>query len=267
MDHIANPFTFQQGNSPLLVSMPHSGLNLTPQVAQGLSVKAKSLPDTDWFIPQLYSFLYGTQASFIQANYSRYVIDLNRPLNDQPLYATPTTGLFPQVLFDSSPVFTTGGEPDVHHKDSCKQQIWLAYHQQIQQELARLKAKFGFAILFDAHSIAAEVPMLFEGRLPDFNFGNNAGLASDDKILNALAQIAHNSEFSHVCNGRFKGGYITRHFGEPKNGIHAIQLELSQGTYLQDNNAGYVLAPAKQVAVVRVLEQLIDNLLSLTLAH
>lgn len=265
MQQILHPFNFQQGNSPLLVSMPHSGLKLTPEVAKGLSENAKRLPDTDWFIPQLYSFLHGTKASFIQANYSRYVIDLNRPLDDKPLYATPTTGLFPQVLFDASPVFTAQGQPDAKHRDLCKQQIWLAYHLQIQQELARIKAKFGFAILFDAHSIAPQVPMLFTGRLPDFNFGSNAGLACDDKVLDALAQIAQQSNFSHVCNGRFKGGYITRHFGAPQNGIHAIQLELSQGTYLQEQSDEFVLDPAKQAAVVSVLQQLIDSLLTLPL--
>ncbi|MFT6897116.1 MAG: N-formylglutamate deformylase [Paraglaciecola sp.] len=262
MNHIQNPFTLHQGNSPLLVSMPHSGLELTPEVATGLSQKATLLPDTDWYIPQLYNFLHTSKAGFIQANYSRYVIDLNRPIDDKPLYASPTTGLFPEVLFDGSPVFTPGAQPSSQHRHNYKQQIWLAYHMAIQEELSRLKEKFGYAILFDAHSIAAHVPMLFEGRLPDFNFGTNDGLSCEDKWLDGLAEVAGKSDYPHVCNGRFKGGYITRHFGAPQNHIHAIQLELSQATYLQDDTQGFVLDPAKLELLRPVLQQLINTLLT-----
>jgi len=265
MNYIQDPFTLRQGNSPLLVSMPHSGLELTPDVAKGLSQKARLLPDTDWYIPQLYNFLHGSKAGFIQANYSRYVIDLNRPIDDKPLYTSPTTGLFPEVLFDGSPVFMPGGQPDAQHRENYKQQIWLAYHMAIQEELNRLKEKFGYAILFDAHSIAAQVPMLFEGRLPDFNFGTNGGLSCDSRLLDGLAKVAGKSAYTHVCNGRFKGGYITRHFGAPQNHIHAIQLELSQATYLQDDVPGFVLDPAKLKLLQPVLQQLIDTLLTLPL--
>jgi formiminoglutamase len=263
MNYIQDPFTLRQGNSPLLVSMPHSGLELTPEVAKGLSQKARLLPDTDWYIPQLYPFLHTSKASFIQANYSRYVIDLNRPMDDKPLYSSPTTGLFPDVLFDGSPVFTPDAQPSVQQRDNYKQQIWLTYHMAIQQELRRLKEKFGYAILFDAHSIAAHVPMLFEGRLPDFNFGTNGGLSCEGKWLDGLAEVAGKSGYTHVCNGRFKGGYITRHFGAPHNHIHAIQLELSQATYLQDDTQGFVLDVAKLEVLVPILQQLVDTLLIL----
>ncbi|MFQ3237556.1 MAG: N-formylglutamate deformylase [Paraglaciecola sp.] len=262
MNHIQNPFTLHQGNSPLLVSMPHSGLALPPEVATGLSQKARLLPDTDWYIPQLYNFLHASKAGFIQANYSRYVIDLNRPIDDKPLYASATTGLFPEILFDGSPVFTPGAQPTLQQRDNYKQQIWLAYHMAIQQELSRLKEKFGYAILFDAHSIAAQVPMLFEGQLPDFNFGTNGGLSCDDKLLDGLAEVAGKSSYTHVCNGRFKGGYITRHFGAPQNHIHAIQLELSQTTYLQDNTQSFVLDTTKLGLLLPVLQQLVNTLLT-----
>ncbi|WP_082378808.1 N-formylglutamate deformylase [Marinagarivorans algicola] len=229
-------FTFNPGDTPLLVSMPHSGLLLTPAVAHGLTTKAQKLPDTDWHIPQLYNFLAPLGVGCIQANYSRYVIDLNRPVNDKPLYQTKTTGLFPEVLFDESDIFQESKRPTSAHKKYAKKYIWQAYHTQIKQELARLKAKFGYAILFDAHSIAPKVPMLFEGTLPDFNWGNNAGLSCDCALLQALENTIA-PHYTQVSNGRFKGGYITRHFGQPQQGIHAIQLELSQATYLNDLQA------------------------------
>lgn len=253
-------FDFIQGDSPLLVSMPHSGLNLTAEVQAGLTDQAKKLPDTDWFIPELYVFLESLGVGFIKANYSRYVIDLNRPYDDKPLYATKTTGLFPDILFEDTPVFAEGKVPSDEHKAFCKEHIWKPYHGTIEQELARLKAKFGYAILFDAHSIAAEVPMLFEGTLPNFNWGTNEGKACDETIANAVTQILR-PNYTQVLNGRFKGGYITRHFGQPNDGIHAIQLELSQATYINDELAKqseYQLDETKRPLIQQQLKDVIE---------
>lgn len=260
-------FEFAQGDSPLLVSMPHSGLNLTAEVQAGLTDQAKKLPDTDWFIPELYEFLASLGVGFIKANYSRYVIDLNRPYDDKPLYATKTTGLFPDILFEESPVFVDGEAPSHEHKAFCKEHIWKPYHSTIEQELARLKAKFGYAILFDAHSIAAEVPMLFEGTLPDFNWGTNEGKACHEALANVVTQIVRPS-YTQVLNGRFKGGYITRHFGQPSDGIHAIQLELSQATYLNDELAKqseYQLDGKKQPLITQQLKDVIEALTAIAL--
>ncbi|BDX01818.1 N-formylglutamate deformylase [Marinomonas pontica] len=260
-------FDFVQGDSPLLVSMPHSGLNLTEAVQVGLTEQAKKLPDTDWFIPELYAFLASLGVGFIKANYSRYVIDLNRPYDDKPLYTTKTTGLFPDILFEDTPVFAEGKAPTNEHKTFCKEHIWKPYHGTIEQELARLKAKFGYAILFDAHSIAAEVPMLFEGTLPDFNWGTNEGKACDAAIANAVTQILQ-PNYTQVLNGRFKGGYITRHFGQPSNGIHAIQLELSQATYINDELAkqsDYQLDERKQLYITQQLKDVIEALTAIAL--
>ncbi len=139
-------FELTQGDSPLLVSMPHSGLNLTPEVANGLSPKASLLPDTDWYLPELYDFLEVLGVSRIKANYSRYVIDLNRPVDDKPLYSTKTTGLFPTILFDESPVFKENQEPSPELKEKYKTHIWQTYHATIKQELERIKAKFGYGV-------------------------------------------------------------------------------------------------------------------------
>lgn len=261
MSKIENPFCFHQGNSPIVVSMPHSGVELLPEMEARLSNQAKSLPDTDWYIPELYDFLLSSDISVISANYSRYVIDLNRPIDDKPLYASKTTGLFPEILFSDEPVFLPGKEHSNTLKEKIKEEVWQTYHQQIEKELERVKNKFGFGILFDAHSIAAKVPMLFDGTLPDFNFGNNDGMASDTQFLTSLEDIISDSGFSCVCNGRFKGGYITRSFGQPQKHIHAIQLELSQATYLANNSDGYQLDLIKKQNVSLLLQKVIERLL------
>lgn len=264
MSKFINPFTFHQGDSPILVSMPHSGLSLLPEMQQKLSKEAKSLPDTDWYIPELYDFLTDEKvnASVISASYSRYVVDLNRPIDDKPLYASKTTGLFPDILFSNKSVFVNGEQHQDAIKAQIKVDIWQPYHDKIKTELARIKAKFGFAILFDAHSIAEQVPMLFEGKLPNFNFGNNDGHACAIEFMHALDECVSQSQYSHVSNGRFKGGYITRCFGQPDQDIHAIQLELSQATYLTDTADEYQLDLAKKKQITPLLQQLIESLIS-----
>ncbi len=253
----AEPFDYNEGELPLLVSMPHSGLELTPEVNEGLADYARKLPDTDWMIPELYNFLADMNVSVIKANYSRYVIDLNRPFDDEKLYATKTTGLFPDITFDDRPVFTT--EPAEGHREWCKQNIWVPYHEKVEQRLRELKAKHGYAILFDAHSIAAQVPMLFEGELPHFNWGTNAGVTLPDQYLEKLKGAVNDSPFNQVVNGRFKGGYITRHYGSIDDDIHSIQLELSQRTYLSDD--AYELDMQRAEKVRPVLKACIEALL------
>jgi len=261
MSKIQSPFTFVKGNSPLLVSMPHSGLSLLPEMEERLTPQAKFLPDTDWYIPDLYDFLPSLNVSVISANYSRLVVDLNRPIDDKPLYSTKTTGLFPDILFNDSDAFLPGKKHSEPLKEQIKNEIWNPYHQQIKDELARLKEKFGYAILFDAHSIAAHLPMLFEGKLPDFNFGTNIGLSCSAELLTGLDEIIAVSDYERVWNGRFKGGYITRAYGQPEQNIHAIQLELSQDTYLVDVNATYQLDTVKKQKISTLLQKIITQLL------
>ncbi len=274
---IDQPFHFRPGQSPLLVSMPHCGTALLPGMDAQLTDAAKALPDTDWHLPALYDFLAEMDVSVIQAHYSRYVVDLNRPGDDKPLYTSKTTGLFPDILFSGAPVFIDGGF-DEATKARIKAEIWQPYHQKINETLAQIRDRHGYAILFDAHSIAAQVPMLFDGTLPDFNFGNNNGLACDATMLENLAELVQHSPYTHVCNGRFKGGYITRHYGQPSAQIHAVQLELSQATYLVDapqthhaqsdasdaqpEQTIYRLDQAKQQRVGPLLQQLIQSLLA-----
>ena len=261
---ISVPYDFIEGHSPLLVSMPHSGLKLTPTVANTLTPEALALPDTDWYIPQLYDFLEAMGVSVIKANYSRYVIDINRPEDNKPLYAGKTTGLFPHILFNEKSMFKPGAVADKAHQHACIENIWRPYHQQLAAALTRIKQKFGYAILFDAHSIPAQVPMIFEGTLPDFNMGTNGGVASAPKLLQAAEQTISGTAYTQVSNGRFKGGYITRSHGQPSHHVHAFQLELSQATYMQDA-VGYALDDKKCAQLKPQLKALIEALVSCNL--
>ncbi len=266
-DVIETPFVFAQGRVPLLISMPHAGLQLTPAVQAGLVPPAQVLPDTDWHIPQLYAFAAELGASTLAANYSRYVVDLNRPADDRPLYATATTGLYPSTLFDGSPLFVEGGQPSAFERERYLQEIWTPYHRTLANELARLKAEFGYALLFDAHSICSQVPMLFDGKLPDFNLGTNDGASCNLQLAQRLLQVCVGApQYSHVLNGRFKGGHITRHYGQPANNVHAVQLELSQCIYM-DEQAPFTYRPELAAQAQVVLRGLLETYLAWAHAH
>lgn len=227
--------SFTRGRVPLLISMPHPGLNLTPVVRDGLVDEAVSLPDTDWHIPRLYDFAHDLGASTLAAEYSRFVIDLNRPSDDKPLYAGATTGLYPSTLFEGDPLFKEGKEPSKEERARYLEQIWTPYHDTLRIELERLRDAFGYAMLFDAHSIRGHIPHLFDGRLPDFNLGTFNGASCDPELEKRVEAVCAGARsYSHVLNGRFKGGHITRHYGNPAQNIHAVQLELAQSTYMEE---------------------------------
>ncbi|MEN0614463.1 N-formylglutamate deformylase [Klebsiella indica] len=253
-------FDLRQGNLPLLVSMPHAGTLLTPEVSRGLTPRAQRLEDTDWHIPLLYQTIADMGASTLCARYSRYVVDLNRPADDKPLYSTATTGLFTDIFFDGEALFHPGDEPDEATKAAILENVWRPYHQALADELARLREKFGYALLWDAHSIKSVVPRLFEGRLPDLNFGTADGLSCalplSDALLASCDRFPH---YSRVLNGRFKGGYITRHYGDPDNHIHAVQLEMAQCCYMDEESFAYITEKAGQMQ--RVLETLLNTAL------
>ncbi|SLM62185.1 MULTISPECIES: N-formylglutamate deformylase [Dickeya] len=253
------PYTFLAGDSPLLLSIPHAGTALTPDVAEALSPAAQPLPDTDWHIPELYAFAQAQGASILTGCYSRLVIDLNRPADDQPLYSSATTGLFPDVLFDGTPAFLPGKTPSASLRQQYLDQIWQPYHHQLQHELARLKQRYGYALLFDAHSIASHIPRLFAGQLPDLNLGSNDGLSCAPALESAIAATCQSqSHWSWVLNGRFRGGYITRAYGQPAQHQHAIQLELSQCNYM-DEKPPFSWQPAKAQALQPMLAQIIQT--------
>ncbi|MEO7744033.1 MAG: N-formylglutamate deformylase, partial [Usitatibacter sp.] len=229
------PFDFRAGAAPLLVSMPHVGIELPECLRGRLSEACAPLGDTDWHLPRLYDFVHELGASTIIAHYTRFAVDLNRPPDDTPLYSTATTGLHPDILFDGTPAFDEGSGLTPEERAAFLREIWRPYHACIAGELAHLKAQHGYALLFDAHSIAGEVPRLFEGRLPDFNIGTADGRSADAGLTERLAAVVSKTPgYTAAINGRFKGGYITRHYGQPSEGVHAVQLELAQRTYMRE---------------------------------
>lgn len=258
---IRDPFEFQSGHLPLLISIPHAGTRLTPAVEKGLTDEARPLQDTDWHIPQLYDFARAMGASILVGNYSRLVIDLNRPADDKPLYTTATTGLFPDVLFDGRPSFLPNAAPSDLVRAEYLQNIWQPYHQQLQDELARLKAQHGYALLFDAHSIASVIPRLFDGKLPDLNLGTNGGESCPASLSDRLVtSCQQQQQFSYVLNGRFKGGYITRAYGQPQQNQHAVQLELAQVNYMSEQT--FEFEAARAAPLQHLLQQMIESMLA-----
>lgn len=251
-------YTFEAGSVPLLISVPHAGLRLTPAVEEGLVEAARDLPDTDWHIPRLYDFAQSLGASLLVGQYSRFVIDLNRPDDDQPLYAGATTGLYPDTLFDGTPLYQTGRTPSIQERARYLEQVWRPYHACIARELARLRQVHGYALLWDAHSICSRVPRLFEGKLPDFNLGTFDNASCAPELSARLDQVCAQAEgYSHVLNGRFKGGHITRHYGNPAQHVHAVQLELAQATYMNEQPPFQYrpdLAERTQVVLRQLLE-------------
>ena len=254
-----NVYTLETGTRPLLISMPHCGTALPDAVRAQLVERAWATEDTDWHMPQLYAFAKAIGASIIVPHYARYVIDLNRPPDDAPMYpGASNTELCPTRFFTGEPLYKEGGEPNANERQHRLVTYWRPYHDALRGELDRLRNQHGRALLWDAHSIRSEIPWLFEGRLPDLNVGTASGQAADVTIANAVMQVcATFPQFSHVLNGRFKGGYITRHYGQPSQGIHAVQLEMCQSLYMREA-APYDYWPERAAHVIPVLQQMVQ---------
>lgn len=257
---VEHPYELLQGTSRLLISMPHPGLLLPAEVADLLTPEARALPDTDWHLPRLYAFASGMGASLLMARYSRFAIDLNRPEDDAPLYRSATTGLFPETLFDGASIFRPGATRSDEIKSACKERIWRPYHGRLMAELNRIKGEFGYAVLLDAHSICGEVPRLFDGMLPDFNIGTNDGKSCARSLADAIAKVCDAPGYAHIVNGRFKGGHITRHYGQPDRDIHAVQLELAQRTYMNEQ-APFDYRPDLAENVQPILRRMVQTMI------
>jgi N-formylglutamate deformylase len=228
------PYKWRPGHTPLLVSMPHTGTHIASELKKRMSKAALGLPDTDWHLEALYDFLDEIGASVLVATHSRYVVDLNRPPDNASLYpGQDTTPLVPLDTFHRQPLYRAGCEPG---EDEVAQRVaehWRPYHDKLAQELQALRQKFGYALLWDAHSIFSEVPRFFTGKLAELNLGTADGRACGPGVGAALLDRV--SGYSAMLNGRFKGGYITRTYGDPAKGVHAVQLELSETTYMEES--------------------------------
>ena len=230
------PLRFRQGTRPLLISMPHVGTHVPPALAARFTAEARQVPDTDWHLERLYDFADELGASVLVATHSRYVIDLNRPPDGASLYpGQSVTGLCPIDTFDDTPIYAAGDLPDEAEIAARREAIWQPYHAQLQAELDRLKAVHGKVALWDAHSIRSVLPRFFEGKLPDFNLGTANGASCDPALAAMLHGIATSARaYTGVLNGRYKGGHITRQYGNAADGVHAVQLELTQCSYMQE---------------------------------
>ena len=245
-------FTLHRGSAPLLVSLPHDGSAIPAALAARMTPEARRAPDTDWHVARLYAFARELGASILVPKHSRYVIDLNRGEDDTSLYpGQNTTGLCPIVRFSGDPVYLPGQEPAPDEVTSRVDTYWRPYHDALRGELDRLRAEHGRVLLWEGHSIRGTLPFLFDGALPDLNLGTAAGTSCRPQLQQRLAAVlAGQGGYSHVVNGRFKGGYITRHYGAPETGVDAVQLELAQRTYMDEESFEYLPQRAGELQVV-----------------
>jgi N-formylglutamate deformylase len=238
----APAYLLRRGGSALMVSMPHVGTLVPDALAARMTPAALQRADTDWHLPRVYD-LEGLDATILVATHSRLVVDLNRPPDDENLYpGRDTTGLVPVDTFHKEPVYRDS-PPDPAEIASRRETYWRPYHEALAAELARLRSVHDRVVLWDAHSIASVLPRFFSGRLTDLNFGTADGRSCDPGLIaEILAPVKTQHRYSWVLDGRFKGGYITRRFGDPASGVHAVQLEMTQAIYM-DEHPPFALRP------------------------
>jgi len=256
-------YTLQRGSTPLLISFPHVGTTIPPDQQHRYTPRALQVEDTDWFLDRLYGFAADLGATLIVPRHSRYLIDLNRSSDNRPMYpGQNNTELCPTRHFTGEPLYREGQAPDEAEIQRRVQRYWQPYHDALRDELAALKARHGHAVLFDAHSIKSELPWLFEGTLPHMNVGTVQGHSCAATLRAAVAAVFESqADFSHVVDGRFKGGHITRHFGQPAQGVHTVQLEMCWRAYM-DEAPPYRWHDARAAQVTPLLRQLVQALLS-----
>jgi formiminoglutamase len=258
-----------RGNGPIILAMPHVGTYVPPEIEERLNPEGQKLRDTDWLVDRLYDGLL-PDATVVKAPFHRYVIDANRDPEQRSLYpGQNTTELVPRVNFDNEPIWNAGAEPDARDIAARLEQFHRPYHRELENEIARVKREHGMVLLYDCHSIRSVAPFLFQGTLPDFNLGTDNGKTCAKEIeAAALAVCRDASGFTHVLNGRFRGGWTTRHYGRPADGVHTFQMELAQKNYLATESPPFVYDDAKadrlRVHLRAVLERLQTIALSMS---
>lgn len=227
-----------RGPAPLLLSIPHTGTDIPDDVAGGLASPWLARKDTDWHIEKLYDFAADLGATTLRTRISRTVIDVNRDPSGASLYpGQATTGLCPTETFDGEALYWPGCEPDDAEVARRRARYFAPYHAALAAEIERLRREHPRIVLFDCHSIRSRIPRLFDGELPHFNLGTNNGASCDPALQRAIESICADSPFSWVANARFKGGWITRHYGRPGAGVHAVQMELACRGYMDEPEA------------------------------
>lgn len=253
--------TVEEHDTPLILSLPHSGTALPIGMRDRLTDIGRALHDTDWHIDRLYAFAELLPATTVTAVFSRYVVDVNRDPAGTSLYpGQPTTGLVPTTTAAGDPLYRAGEEPDDAEIEARKRTYFAAYHDALGEQIERVKARHGLALLYDCHSIKSRVPRLFEGELPALNLGTNDGRSCAPALQEALEAKMAESPYTRVTNGRFKGGWITRHYGQPHDSVHAVQMELAQRTYMHEEPPyafDHDKAQALQPTLLRFLEAML----------
>lgn len=250
-----------RGTSPLVLSMPHPGTRLPDEVYARLNERGRLVEDTDWHMRQLYAFAERFEPTIVEAGLSRYVIDLNRDPSGTSLYpGQATTELIPTTTFSGEPIWRE--IPDEYAIDWLRFTYFKPYHDALAAEIAHAKAQHGFCLLWDCHSIKSVIPRLFPGTLPTLNLGTNSGASAAPAVEAAAAQAMAGSAFTQVVNGRFKGGWITRHYGRPTDHVHALQMEIALSAYLDDEAAPWTFAPDKAASLQATLAAMIEAALA-----
>ncbi|MFD2204665.1 N-formylglutamate deformylase [Kiloniella antarctica] len=260
------PVTITTGNSPVVLGMPHTGTWLPMGIFEKLNKNGQKLADTDWHIDQLYDGLL-PDATIVKANFHRYAIDANRDPSGISLYpGQNTTSLCPLIDFDNAPIYLEGCEPNDVEIEQRRLTFHAPYHAALKAELERVRKIHGIAILYDCHSIRSHISFLFEGKLPDFSIGTNNGETCAASIEKAVENVCLTAEgYSTVLNGRFKGGWTTRHYGQPETGIHAIQMELTQSAYLATEELPFSYDPERADQLRNHLKNLLEEVRTLGL--
>ncbi len=255
-------YSLHRGSLPLLVSIPHAGTQIPEALAARMTPEALQLADVDWHLPQLYAFAKAMGASLLSAHLARHVIDLNRPPEGTSLYpGQDVTGLLPLDTFHKEPLYLPGQAPVAAEAEERRERYWQPYHDARRAALDGVRGAHGSVVLWDAHSIASRVPRFFDGKLPDMNLGTADGRSCSPHLQAAAeAVLQQQSAFTHVSNGRFKGGHITRHCGAPKHGVHALQLEMCQSTYMNET-APFAYRPDLAAQVQPLLKSLLEAVL------
>lgn len=260
-----SPVEVREGSSPVVLAMPHVGQQIPADIKARLNELGQRIDDTDWWVDQLYDGLLD-DPTVVKATFSRYVVDANRAATDESLYpGQNTTGVCSPHTFDGKPIYVTGQEPGEAEIEDRIARFHTPYHRALSAQLNRVKQKHGVVILYDCHSIRSNIPYLFEGALPVFNIGTNEGKTCHARIEEAAVEACRQaSDYNYALNGRFKGGWTTRNYGQPHKGMHAIQMELGQRAYMDESPPwGYRSDLANQVRPY--LKTLLSNIETLAL--
>ncbi|MFO1325217.1 MAG: N-formylglutamate deformylase [Burkholderiales bacterium] len=254
-------WTLARGDAPVIVNVPHAGTHVPPAIAGRVSAAARAVPDTDWHVGKLYAFAAGEGVTLMCATHSRYVVDLNRDPSGAALYAgADNTEVCPSRTFANEPVYDDGQPVAAAEVAERIGRYFTPYHAALAAEVERVRARHGHAVLLDGHSILSEVPRFFAGRLPDLNLGTAKGASCDPRLQQRAADVLAQADgFTHVVNGRFTGGWITRHYGRPDDRVHALQLEMAERCYM-DEAPPYPWDAARAAPLERVLRRLVAAL-------